>query len=180
MEELPIRYLQDRTLSAAVTHVTLCPNMLLLAVTLDANTFYRTSWLCLAIISIIRSSPDERITVVSRSPSGAFLAVSTLSTRLIIYSVDHAVSTGARRRTCVTQPVASHNNSASATALVWVPSPSSTTSPNDSNYEDRASLLLLIVSPLSMPPCNRRHHLVCLRRISCLLVNQMGLYQSIE
>lgn len=158
------KLIQDRTLSAAVTHVALCPNMNLVAVTLDANSLaiFRTSWHRLATIAVTTSSPDERISTIAWSPTGAHLIAATSHRRLLIYSVDRVVSAApagrARRGARETETVATFTLPSPPTSVIWTASASASSSVSaavtsshtglsgDGRYEDRASLLLPIVS----------------------------------
>lgn len=143
---MTLQQLQDRTLSASVTHIALCPNMRLLAVALDANSIavFRASWQRLATIAVTTSSSDELITSVAWSPTGAHIVATTSQSRLLTYSVDRAMSaaasTRARRGARDTDPVASLKLQSPATTVLWAQPLSQSKTP----YDNSASVLLPI------------------------------------
>lgn len=133
--------LQDRNVSASVSLLSLCPNMRLLAIVLDHNSvaIFRASWQRLATIPIC-TKPDETITALTWSATGAYISVTTSSNLLFIHSVDSsasAPSSRTRRGSRHTDPVAQLSLPNAASSIVWTHSPSFHT-----YYEDRASQLL--------------------------------------
>lgn len=133
--------IQDRTLSAIVSLVSLCPKMDLLAVALDRNSIaiFRTTWQRLATIPICANA-DDVITSITWSPTGAYLAIATSSAALLIHSVDRTISATAsrtRRAARETDPVAQITLPSPASVVSWISYPSL-----HHRYEDRASLLL--------------------------------------
>lgn len=118
-----IQQMQDRSFSATVSHVSLCPNMDLLALALDGNSIaiFRLSWNRLATISVTTAA-DDTITSLVWSPSGAHLAVGTSTGLLCVHSVDRAASappSRTRRAARDSEPVATLRHPVAASAILW-------------------------------------------------------------
>lgn len=133
-----LNQIQDRSISASVSLLSLCPSMHLLAVALDQNSvaIYRTTWQRLATIPL-NGKPDEVITALTWSVSGAYIAVATSGNSLLIYSVDRVASAApsrTRRGSRDTDPVAQVETDSTPCSIVWTVCP-----PVDTYYENRTS-----------------------------------------
>lgn len=148
-ENAPV-LLQDRTLSASVSLVAICPSMDLLAVVLDkvSVAIFRTTWQRLAAIPVC-TQPDQHITSVAWSPDGANLAVATSAGDLSILSVDRSAfaSTAKAKRAAreTAGPIATISLPVPASCLSWVAAPAELCDESlgsGCHYEDRAAQLL--------------------------------------
>lgn len=142
--------LQERTLSAAVSQVAICPSMDLVAVVLDkvSVAIFRTTWQRLATIPV-STQPDRQITALAWSPDGANLAVATSAAELVILSVDRSAfaSTAKAKRAArdTAGPIATVSLPAPAACLSWAAAPAEGSTDDagfGDRYEDRAAQLL--------------------------------------
>lgn len=142
--------LQERTMSAVVSQVAICPSMDLVAVVLDkvSVAIFRTTWQRLATIPV-STQPDRQITALAWSPDGANLAVATSAADLTILSVDRSAfaSTGKAKRAArdTAGPIATVSLPAPAACLSWAAAPAEGSTDDagvGDRYEDRAAQLL--------------------------------------
>lgn len=151
--------LQDRRLAGNVSHVSICPNMELIAVVLDGASVvvFRTNWQRLAAIPVCSKEKDV-ITALSWSPGGANIVIGTSAGCLYIYSVDRcasATTSRTKRGSREMEPIASKTLPSPPTCVLWANTPvdnsrtSSTTVP-ERTYEDQALKLLNVIS--NLPP----------------------------
>lgn len=139
--------LQDRKLSASISHVSICSSMDLLALVLDKTSvaIFRTSWQRLTTIPVC-TNDNQSVTALAWSPDGASIAVATSAADLAIYSVDRSsfASTGKTKRAArdAAGPVASVSLKAKAECIEWAGiSAADGTVFREGGYEDRAALL---------------------------------------
>lgn len=144
--------LQDRTLSASVSQVTICPKMDLVALVLDrvSVAIYRASWQRLTTISVT-SKEDNKINCLAWSPDGACLALGTTAGGLCIYSVDRSAFSAATKAKRAAResagPIASLEGLSSApSCITWTRTISGAAGHVEIEkicdvYEDRAAML---------------------------------------
>lgn len=139
--------LQDRKLSASISHVAICPNMDLLAAVLDKTSIaiFRVSWERLTTIPVC-AKDNQIVTAFAWSPDGANIAVATSAADLAIYSVDRSsfASMGKTKRAArdAAGPVASVELQAEVLCIEWMDiSGASGNARREACYEDRAALL---------------------------------------
>ncbi|KAI0564526.1 Anaphase-promoting complex subunit 4 [Gracilaria domingensis] len=141
--------LHERSFSAVVSDIRICPNKPLFAVVLDrvSVAIFKTNCQRLASISVC-AKQQETITSFTWSPDGANVAVGTSSATLSVYSVDRCASSTSRTKQSSrdTDIVASVTLPAVASALLWTNVPAVSTKNQHPSaytpvYQDRTSTL---------------------------------------
>lgn len=139
--------LHDRSFSAAVSNVTVCPNMDLFAAVLDriSIAIFRKNCQRLATISAC-TKQKESITAYTWSPDGANIALASSSGALSIYSVDQCSSavSKTKRGSRDSDAVASVTLPTPASTLLWADTqaqsmPERDRSDSAHEYQDRAA-----------------------------------------
>ncbi|CAN8076449.1 unnamed protein product [Agarophyton chilense] len=114
--------LYERSFSAAVSDVKICPNARLFAVVLDrvSIAIFRINCHRLATISVC-TKEQETITSYNWSPDGANIVVASSSANLSIYSIDRCSLSASRTRRSLRDSdiVATVTLPASASCLAW-------------------------------------------------------------